>query len=105
MFTRWVTPAQVRRRFDARFFLARVPAGQSVHPQEGEVADWMWISPNRALADPEVTLVYATRKVLESVATGEDVAALLRRARRMREIPIVEPRIVQTESGWEIVRD
>ena len=105
MFARWVTPAQVRRRFDARFFLARVPSGQSVHPQEGEVADWMWISPNRALADPEVTLVYATRKVLESVATGEDVAALLRRARRMREIPIVEPRIVQTENGWEIVRD
>jgi hypothetical protein len=65
----------------------------------------MWISPQRALTDPEVTLVYATRKVLESVATGEDVSALLRRARRMREIPIVEPRIVQTESGWEIVRD
>jgi 8-oxo-dGTP pyrophosphatase MutT (NUDIX family) len=105
MFARWVTPAQVRRRFDARFFLARLPAGQSVHPQEEEVADWMWISPERALADPEVTLVYATRVVLESVATGENVAALMARARRMREIPTVEPRIVQTENGWEIVRD
>jgi 8-oxo-dGTP pyrophosphatase MutT (NUDIX family) len=105
MFARWVTPAQVRRRFDARFFLARLPAGQSVHPQEEEVADWMWISPERALADPEVTLVYATRVVLESVATGENVTALMARARRMREIPTVEPRIVQTENGWEIVRD
>jgi 8-oxo-dGTP pyrophosphatase MutT (NUDIX family) len=105
MFARWVTPAQVRRRFDARFFLARLPAGQSVHPQEEEVADWMWISPERALADPEVMLVYATRVVLESVATGENVAALMARARRMREIPTVEPRIVQTENGWEIVRD
>ena len=105
MFARWVTPAQVRRRFDARFFLARLPAGQSVHPQEGEVADWMWISPELALADPEVTLVYATRVVLESVATGENVTALMARARRMREIPTVEPRIVQTENGWEIVRD
>lgn len=105
MFARWVTPAQLRRRFDARFFLARLPSGQTVHPQEGEVADWMWITPERALADPEVTLVYATRAVLESVATGEDVTALLARARRLRKIPVVEPRIVQTENGWEIVRD
>jgi 8-oxo-dGTP pyrophosphatase MutT (NUDIX family) len=106
MFARWVTPAQLRRRFDARFFLARLPSGQSVHPQPDEVADWMWISPERALADPKVTLVYATRVVLESVATGENVSALFARARRMREIPIVEPRVVKSESGeWEIVRD
>jgi hypothetical protein len=106
MFARWVTPVQLRRRFDARFFLARLPAGQTVHPQPDEVADWMWISAEKALADPKVTLVYATRTVLESVATGEDVTALLARARRMREIPIVEPRVVRGESGeWEIVRD
>jgi 8-oxo-dGTP pyrophosphatase MutT (NUDIX family) len=105
MFTRWVTPTQLRRRFDARFFLARLPAGQSVHSQPDEVADWLWISPEKALADPEITLVYATRSVLESVAKGEDVSALMARARRMREIPIVEPRVVQTERGWEIVRD
>lgn len=106
MLTRWVTPAQLRRRFDARFFLARLPAAQSVHPQEGEVADWMWISPEKALKDPKVTLVYATRAVLESVATGEDASALMARARRLREIPIVEPRVVQTAGGdWEILRD
>src|SRR5579872_1458310 len=32
MFARWVTPAQLRRRFDARFYLARFPPGQSVRP-------------------------------------------------------------------------
>jgi 8-oxo-dGTP pyrophosphatase MutT (NUDIX family) len=106
MFARWVTPAQLRRRFDARFFLARLPSGQSVHPQPEEVADWLWISPEKALADPEITLVYATRAVLESVAKGEDVSALMARARRLREIPTVEPRVVKSESGeWEIVRD
>ena len=105
MFARWVTPVQLRRRFDARFYLARLPAGQSVHAQEGEVADWLWVSPEKALADPEITLVYATRAVLESVATGEGVSALIARARRTREIPIVEPRIVPTDNGWEIVRD
>src|ERR1700674_1262687 len=72
---RWVTPPQLRRRFDARFFLARLPAGQDVRPQEGEVAEWLWITPEQALGDPKITLVYATRTVLESVATGEDSAA------------------------------
>ena len=52
MFARWVTPAQMRRRFDARFFLARLPAGQSVHPQEGEVTDWLWISPEQGAREP-----------------------------------------------------
>ncbi len=101
---RWVTPAQLRRRFDARFYLARLPAGQSVRPQEGEVTDWMWIAPRRALDTSEVTLVYATRAVLESIAEARDVRSLLARARRLREVPIVEPRVVQTEGGWEIVR-
>lgn len=102
MFARWVTPAQLRRRFDTRFYLARLPSGQTVRPQEGEVTDWLWIAPDRALASPKITLVYATRTVLESVAL-DDASRLFARARRMREIPIVEPRVVQTERGWEIV--
>jgi 8-oxo-dGTP pyrophosphatase MutT (NUDIX family) len=100
---RWVTPSQLRRRFDARFFLARLPSGQTVHAQQGEVVDWLWITPAKALTDPMVTLVYATRSVLESVAEG-DAASVFARARRQREPPIVEPRMVQTDDGWEIVR-
>ena len=105
LFARWVTPALVRRRFDARFFLARMPDGQTVTPQEGEVANWMWISPSRALADPDLTLVYATRAVLESVADVRDASSLFAQARSLKDIPVVEPRLVQTDHGWEIVRD
>jgi 8-oxo-dGTP pyrophosphatase MutT (NUDIX family) len=104
MFARWVTPAQMRRRYDTRFFLARLPAGQPVHPQEGEVTDWLWASPERALGDPAVTLVYATRTIIESIADAKDTSALFTRARKLRQIETVEPRIVQTETGWEIVR-
>jgi hypothetical protein len=91
------------RRYDARFYLARLPAGQEVHAQRDEVTDWLWVAPERALREPEITLVYATRKVLESVAGDEDANRLFARARRLTDIPIVEPRMVQTESGWEIV--
>jgi recombination protein RecT len=104
MFARWVTPAQLRRRYDARFFLAQLPPHQVISPQEGEVTDWLWIQPTQALESRDLTLVYATRTVLESVAPDKDATKLLSRARRLGEIPTVEPRLVQTESGWEIVR-
>ena len=103
LLTRWVTPALLTRRYDARFYLARLPANQTVHVQPDEVIDWVWATPERALRDPDITLVYATRKVLESVAGDEEASEVLRRARGQVDVPIVEPRMVQTESGWEIV--
>jgi hypothetical protein len=43
--------------------------------------------------------------VLESVTADKDVAKLFARARRLKEVPIVEPRMVQTESGWEVASE
>ena len=105
LFARWVTPVQLRRRFDARFFLAHLPPGQEVRPQEGEVTDWLWTTPTNALTNPEITLVYATRAVLESVAADANEAKLFSRMRRLKEVPTVAPRMIQTENGWEILRD
>jgi 8-oxo-dGTP pyrophosphatase MutT (NUDIX family) len=104
MFARWVTPKPMRRRYDARFFLATLPPDQMVRPQDGEVTDFVWTTPERALSNPEITLVYATRSVLESVASDKDAEKLFSRARRLKEVPIVEPRMVQTANGWEIQR-
>ena len=101
MFARWITPAQLSRRFDTRFYVAAMPDGQDVHPQEGEVTDWLWTSPRRALETNEITLVYATRAILESLADKGDVVAW---ARGLREVPTVEPRIVRTDAGWAIER-
>jgi 8-oxo-dGTP pyrophosphatase MutT (NUDIX family) len=102
MFARWVTPRVMRRRYDARFFLAELPPDQVVTPQEGEVTDFVWTTPDGALSNPEITMVYATRTVLESVAVDKDAANLFSRARQLTEIPIVEPKVVQTANGWEI---
>jgi len=105
MFARWVTPAAMRRRYDARFFLATLPPDQVVRPQEGEVTDFVWTTPGDALSNPKITLVYATRAVLESVAVDQDAEKLFSRVRQLKEVPIVEPRMVQTEKGWDIARD
>src|SRR5437879_7173835 len=92
LFTRWVTPAQLRRRFDARFFLARLPGLQTIHPQEGEVTDWRWLSPRRALETADVTLVYATRAILESVADERDATTLFGRAQQLRRTALIGER-------------
>jgi len=102
LLTRWVTPSLLRRRYDARFYLAHLPASQSVRVQTDEVSDWLWTTVERALSEPSIMLVYATRKVLESVAPDEDASGLFARVRRLKSVPVVEPRMVQTESGWEI---
>ena len=68
------------------------------------MTDWLWTAPRAALDSPDLTLVYATRAVLESVADSPDVNALFARARRLTEVPIVEPRIVETATGWAVER-
>jgi len=70
--------------------------------RQGQRLGW-WIAPERALREPEITLVYATRKVLESVAGDDDVNRLFARARRITNIPIVELEWCRRNSGWEIV--
>lgn len=104
LMARWITPAVLSRRYDARFYLARLPAGQEVVPQEGEVTGWLWTTPERALRDPDITLVYATRSVLETIATGESATELFKRARSQRKVPVVEPRMIETAAGWVIER-
>jgi 8-oxo-dGTP pyrophosphatase MutT (NUDIX family) len=97
--TRWITPARLARRFDTRFYLARRPARQAVHPQPGEVEECLWVQPAEAL-DGRLSLVHATRRILESVAGEEDAGRLFTRLRRRRqETPAVEPRLLDRPGG------
>lgn len=98
-FARWITPEVVRKRFDTRFYLAPLPAGQTVHPQPGEVVDWRWVAPSAALEDAAFNLVFATRRVLESVAAEERLEAFIERALALEEVRAVQPRIVRGDDG------
>jgi endoribonuclease LACTB2 len=46
---RWVTPAFMPVRFDARFFLVEVPAGTPAEVWPGELAEGAWVRPEDAL--------------------------------------------------------
>lgn len=105
-FARWITPEVVRKRFDTRFYLAPLPEGQNIHPQPGEVVDWRWAAPQAVLEDDSFNLVFATRRVLESVVAEAELEAFIERARALTEIAPVQPRIVRAPDGsMEIVVD
>src|SRR2546421_13016735 len=70
-FSRWITPAQVKIRFDTWFYLAPAPPTASPTPDGSEIVDWRWISPADALAAyeaGELFLVFPTIKHLEQLA-------------------------------------
>ncbi len=48
-FAHWVTPEIEIRRYDTRFFLARMPAGQVARHDEGETTALEWLSPRAAI--------------------------------------------------------
>jgi 8-oxo-dGTP pyrophosphatase MutT (NUDIX family) len=47
----WITPEVEERRYDTRFFLAALPAGQRTRDVGGESDRARWISPTEALAE------------------------------------------------------
>jgi 8-oxo-dGTP pyrophosphatase MutT (NUDIX family) len=101
--SRWITPAEVKIRFDTWFFLAPMPPG---HPEpridEQEAVDMGWFTPQGALdayARDEILLVFPTIKTLEQLAPFATADALLDHARGRVVDPIVPKVIVGDESA------
>jgi 8-oxo-dGTP pyrophosphatase MutT (NUDIX family) len=95
-FSRWITPAQVRTRFDTHFFLAPLPDGQEPQVDGEECVEHDWFTPQAALdahGANEIVLVFPTIKHLEQLRQFASVEALLSHARKLRVRP-VEPRVV-----------
>src|SRR3954447_18257053 len=70
-FSRWITPAQVKIRFDTHFFLATVPAGAEPALDREEIVDMGWFAPGAALeaySRGDLELVFPTIKHLEQLA-------------------------------------
>jgi 8-oxo-dGTP pyrophosphatase MutT (NUDIX family) len=95
-FSRWITPAQVKIRFDTWFYLAPAPEDQEPRADGHEVIDARWYAPRAALdaaADGQLFLVFPTIKHLEQLSAFESASALLSHARG-REVVPVQPRVV-----------
>ena len=104
-FARWITPEEVKVRYDTWFYLALAPAHSSPQPDGEEIVETAWIAPGEALARHErgeMLLVFPTihkLQVLSRFATAEDALEATRAANVEPILPRVdtsgdEPRIL-----------
>lgn len=95
-FSRWITPAVVKIRFDTHFFLAPAPADINPVVDGSEIVGFGWHTPQSALeayGREELPLVFPTIKHLEQFSAFESADALITHAAEQTVEP-VEPRIL-----------
>jgi 8-oxo-dGTP pyrophosphatase MutT (NUDIX family) len=104
-FSRWITPEEVKIRYDTWFFLARLPDGAEAVIDGEEVVDARWFAPRAALdagEAGEILLVFPTIKHLERLEGFASARQLLDHA-RTRTVEPVQPRVVGSGEQARIV--
>ena len=104
-FSRWITPLQAPRRYDARFFAARVPAGQIPLHDARETTAAEWMRPTAALAraaDGSLVLTPPTARTLEELEELGGSDRILATAAARRVLPIL-PKVVQIGAAMGVL--
>lgn len=104
-FSRWITPPEIRIRYDTHFFLAPLPAAVEPRTDGAEVVAHGWYTPEGALAAQragDLQLAFPTMKHLEQMAGFASADELLLWAPG-REIVPVEPRVRITGETARVV--
>lgn len=99
-FSRWITPAEVKVRFDTHFFVAAAPHDAEATVDGAECVEARWLRPADALAAgraDELLLVFPTINHLEQLDGFGSVQETLAAARERRVLP-VQPRVL-TDGG------
>lgn len=105
LFSRWITPEVVSRRFDAWFFLALAPAHTPPTPDGVETTDAGWFEPRAALdaqAAGELALAFPTLKQLESLLPFGNADEAIA-AHRGREVEAILPKVIGTVDEHRVV--
>jgi 8-oxo-dGTP pyrophosphatase MutT (NUDIX family) len=104
-FSRWITPEQVKVRFDTWFFAAEAPPGAEATPDGSECVDARWLRPAAALAahvQDELALVFPTIKHLELLAEKTSVEETLAAA-RARPVEPVMPKVAIRDGNAQVL--
>jgi 8-oxo-dGTP pyrophosphatase MutT (NUDIX family) len=104
-FSRWITPEEVKVRFDTWFFAAQAPPGAEATPDGSECVDARWLAPAAALAahaQDELALVFPTIKHLELLSQGASVDETLAAA-RARPVEPIMPKVAVREGSAQVL--
>jgi len=94
--SRWVTPqvpSMMRKRFDTRFFVGRMPGTQQPQPDPRESVGGDWVLPHELLRrywQEEVAMAAPQIMTLAHLTQFDDVDAVMAEARR-RAPPVIRP--------------
>jgi 8-oxo-dGTP pyrophosphatase MutT (NUDIX family) len=105
LFSRWITPEVVSRRFDAWFFLALAPAHSPPQPDGVETVEAGWFEPKAALAAQaagDLALAFPTVKQLESLLPFKTSMEAIE-AHRNREVQPILPKVIGTPDEHRVV--
>lgn len=101
----WVTPEWQPRRFDTRFFLAALPAGQRTRDVGGEADRVIWLPVTEAFDGfraGSLAMMNATASTLRDLSAHPDVATAMAAPRRVRP---VRPRPLLTDGRLDYLYD
>ena len=101
----WVTPEVEPRRYDTRFFVAAMPAGQATRHVGGESDRTVWLRPQDAIdahAAGELAMLPPTVFTLAEL-TGYDSVDSVLAAANERDIRPVLPRVIVTGEEAELL--
>jgi 8-oxo-dGTP pyrophosphatase MutT (NUDIX family) len=103
-YSRWITPEIESKRFDTRFFVARMPKYQKSEHDHVELVESLWITPEEALTkqiNHEILLMPPTLKTIEELNSFDSIDHLYA-ALSERKISPILPQAFQTESGFGV---
>jgi 8-oxo-dGTP pyrophosphatase MutT (NUDIX family) len=96
----WLTPPGLPKRFDTRFYVARLPEGQVPCADEGEALEIAWLTPEAALSPAaKLKLLPVTRRTLQDLARFSTVQACLDEAATRVHPPRMMPRMGRDARG------
>ena len=93
----WITPEGQPRRYDTRFFVARVPRNQTAGHDDHELTNSAWVTAREALEHgrrKEWMIIFPTIRNLQKLAEYESADAAIAAMDAQEEFPVMQPRVL-----------